>query len=348
MRILIATTQLPLVWGGAEFHAEGLAGALSAAGHHVDIVRVPYSSRSPQQVYSAVQFCLELDLDACALTKVDRVIGLKFPAYLVPHSEKVQWILHQHRRFYDLWEDFSSRIPDDSPWIQVREAVHRWDTEFIPLSRSVFVNSLNVANRLRRYNRIESVPLYHPPPSANKFYCGAAEEFFLFPSRIARWKRHDLLLEALSMTKRPVKVLFVGKGDRIEYESAVKQRCHYYKVDDRCRWLGWVTEEEKIDLYARCLAVLYPPYDEDLGYVTLEAMLAAKSVITCTDSGGPLEFIENEKSGLVCYPTPEDLALAMDRLWEERALAKALGRTARKKYLDLNLNWSSVVDALLQ
>ena len=39
------------------------------------------------------------------------------------------------------------------------------------------------------------------------------------------------------------------------------------------------------------LGVIFPPLDEDYGYVTLEAMLAAKPVITCTDSGGPLEFV---------------------------------------------------------
>ncbi len=41
MRIIIATTQLPLVQGGAEFQAEGLAAALVAAGHDVDTVRIP-------------------------------------------------------------------------------------------------------------------------------------------------------------------------------------------------------------------------------------------------------------------------------------------------------------------
>ena len=46
-----------------------------------------------------------------------------------------------------------------------------------------------------------------------------------------------------------------------------------------------------IDLYAGALAVAYPPYDEDFGYVTLEAFLARKPVVTCVDSGGPNEFV---------------------------------------------------------
>ena len=347
MRILITTTQLPFVWGGAEFHAEGLAGALNAAGHQVDIARIPYNTRTPEQIKSATEFCLGLNVNHCSRTRVDRVIGLKFPAYLVPHDEKILWILHQHRKLYDLWDRFAARLEEDSPWIQIREEIHRLDTESIPRSRAVFVNSINVANRLKRYNGIESIPLYHPPPSAERLHNGTAEDYFLFPSRISDNKRHELILEALSKTKKPVRVVFVGVGDSIEYEIAVKQRCDDYKVHERCKWLGWVTEDEKIELYARCLAVIYPPYDEDLGYVTLEAMLASKAVITCTDSGGPLEFIEHEQSGLICSPTPEDLAAALDRLWEERSLARAMGEVGRKRYLDLGLSWPSVVSRLL-
>jgi glycosyltransferase involved in cell wall biosynthesis len=347
MRILIATTQLPFVWGGAEFHAESLADALRAAGHHVDIAKIPYNTQTPEQIEVATRFCLGLDVRYSSRSKIDRVIGLKFPAYLVPHDEKVLWILHQHRKFYDLWDKFSAQLESTSPWVQLREAIHRWDAEGIPKARAVFANSFNVADRLRRYNGIDSTPLYHPPPSAETFHCDHAEDYILFPSRIANCKRHDLVLEALSKTERPVKVVFVGKGDGIEYENAVKRLSHDFQVHDRCTWLGWVTEEEKIDLYARCLAVLYPPYDEDLGYVTLESMLASKAVLTCTDSGGPLEFVENEKSGLICSPTPEGLAAAMDRLWEERTLARDLGEAGRKRYLDLDLTWSSVVARLL-
>ncbi len=347
MRILIATTQLPLVKGGAELHTEGLAEALCMAGHRVDVVKIPFISRTPQQVIAAIKFCLRLDLSSCSGTKVDRVIGLKFPAYLMPHSEKVQWVLHQCRKLYDLW-DRSTRISADPEWIQVRQMVHRLDTELIPKARALYSNSLNVSNRLRRYNGIESTPLYHPPPSADKFHCESPEEFFLFPSRIVDHKRHELVLEAMSKTKHPVKVVFIGVGDNVEYSMFIEQRGHEYKVHDRCRWLGWVSEEEKVRLYARCLGVLYPPYDEDLGYVTLESMLASKPVITCADSGGPLEFVNHEESGLICNPTPEDLALAMDMLWEERTLAESMGRAGRKTYLDLNLSWSSVVGALLR
>ena len=49
----------------------------------------------------------------------------------------------------------------------------------------------------------------------------------------------------------------------------------------------YISDEEKLRLYANCLGVIYPPLDEDYGYITLEAMLAQKPVVTTRDAGGP-------------------------------------------------------------
>ena len=45
--------------------------------------------------------------------------------------------------------------------------------------------------------------------------------------------------------------------------------------------------------------MVYAPYDEDYGYVTLQAFLAGKPVITTTDAGGVLEWVEDGVTGLV-------------------------------------------------
>src|SRR6185503_3778612 len=101
---------------------------------------------------------------------------------------------------------------------------------------------------------------------------------------------------------------------------------------DRVAWLGQVSEESKRDLYARARAIIYPPIDEDYGYVTLEAMLAAKPVITCTDSGGPLEFVRDGQTGLIAGPTPEELSAAMDQLWQQSGQAREMGAAGRVLY----------------
>ena len=115
----------------------------------------------------------------------------------------------------------------------------------------------------------------------------------------------------------------------------------------RAHWLGEISEDEKIEQYARAAGVLYPPLDEDYGYVTLEAMLAAKPVITCRDSGGPLEFVVSGETGFVTEPSAAGLAEAMDRLWENRACAQRLGQAARERYAGLRISWQNVVERLL-
>ena len=56
-------------------------------------------------------------------------------------------------------------------------------------------------------------------------------------------------------------------------------------------------DERLIELYANALAVVYAPIDEDYGYVTLQAFLAGKPVITSSDSGGVLEWVEDGVTG---------------------------------------------------
>jgi glycosyltransferase involved in cell wall biosynthesis len=119
-------------------------------------------------------------------------------------------------------------------------------------------------------------------------------------------------------------------------------------VSPRVEWAGFLTETEKRDAYARALAVLFPPLDEDYGYVTLEAMLASKAVVSCSDSGGPLEFLVHEQTGIVTAPKPKQLGVALDLLWQDRALARQLGQNGRRHYEQMGLSWSNVVRSLLE
>jgi glycosyltransferase involved in cell wall biosynthesis len=101
------------------------------------------------------------------------------------------------------------------------------------------------------------------------------------------------------------------------------------------------------ELYARSLGVVYPPLDEDYGYVTLEAMLSRKPVITCSDSGGPLEFVVNRQTGLVAEPAVESLAAAMDEIWGARNAARQWGEAGRQLYEDMRIEWPYVLERLL-
>jgi glycosyltransferase involved in cell wall biosynthesis len=347
VRIVIATVQIPFVTGGAESHGAGLRAALIREGHEAEIVTVPFNPAVPERIADQMLACRLLDLTEIHGTRVDRLIGLKFPAYLIPHPNKVVWVLHQHRAAYDLWDYPFEDLSMSPRGLIVREAIRRGD-QLLAEAHAVFANSKNIANRLGHFCGINATPLYHPPPYADNFFCAdGTGDYFFFPSRLSASKRQSLVLEALALTREKVKVRFAGVADSAEYGKRLRQLASKLGVEARVEWQGYITEEEKRENYARALGVIFPPVDEDYGYITLEAMLSSKAVVTCDDSGGPLEFVSHRKTGLVTKPTPATLAEALDELWQDRNLAAKLGRTGRETYERLGLSWSEVVKKLL-
>ena len=100
-----------------------------------------------------------------------------------------------------------------------------------------------------------------------------------------------------------------------------------------------------IELYRDALAVVYPPFDEDFGYVTLEAFLARKPVVTAIDSGGPNEFVVDGVNGFVCAPEPAALADAINRLAADRRRAAAIGDAGYERAAQVT--WDGVIEKLV-
>jgi glycosyltransferase involved in cell wall biosynthesis len=347
MRILLATTQVPFVRGGAEVLAEGLRDALVARGHQAEIVAIPFKWYPPERILDSLLACRLLDLSEVCGIRTDLLIGLKFPAYCIPHPAKALWIVHQHRSAYDMWAHPMSDLHLYPEGAQVREAIQQADRKLIPEARVIATISRNVSRRLQRYCGIASQPLYNPPAGAGLFHSDGADDYLFFPSRLNRSKRQDLVLQALALTGEPVAVCFAGAVEEPAYERELRELARGLGLAERVRWLGAISEEEKVERYARALGVLFTPFDEDYGYVTLEAMLSSKPAIACTDSGGPLEFIEPGVTGLLADPTAASLAEAMDRLWANRAEARHMGEAARERYDAMGISWDHVVAGLL-
>ncbi len=342
--ILICTTQVPFTTGGAESHVEGLRHALVAAGYKAEIVALPFKWYPPTEIMRGAMAWRMLDLSAANGQPVDLVIGMKFPAYLVDHERKVLWILHQHRAAYNLWGtpfDDLSTFPEG---VRIREWIRHCDERFIPEARKVFANSNAVAERLKRYNKIESETLYHPPPLADHLRPGEQGDYIFYPSRLEPQKRQELLIEAMRLVQSPVKLILAGgSAEAKHYEGLIKT----HRVDDRITMRGFVTNGELIELYANSLGVCYLPFDEDYGYVTLEAMLSGKPVVVPSDGGGAAELVEHGQTGLVAEADPQAIADCLDSLYEDRPQAHRMGKRGLEKMEALNLSWEVVVEKLI-
>ena len=339
MRIAIATVQVPFQTGGAFLLAKHLEAALVNAGHHATQITAPFRFQPDAQIERSMSQWQSEDFTDLNFVEPELVIPLSFPAWGLRHPNKRAWVLHQHRAAYELFDAAAMSGA-------TRENIHRYDRESLRQCKSVFTISKRVTERLAQSARIVSTPLLHPPPYADLYYQSDEEAlpYIFFPSRIESLKRQTMAVEAMQHVRDGVFLLIAGTGGQF---GPLQERTAALNLHHKVRLLGEISEAEKRAYYARCTAVLFPPLDEDYGYVTLEAMLAAKPVITCTDSGGPLEFVAPERTGLVVSPDAHQIALAIERLTTRPRWSVELGQAGYAHYQGLELNWDNVISSLL-
>lgn len=344
MRIAIATVQVPLISGGAEVLSKGLAAALQAHGHQAELVTLPFRFAPESEIRRAMTDWAAQDFNTFDVGRLDRVICLKFPSYYLQHPAKVVWLLHQHRAVYELFDTPYGASSRDALARKLRDDIQHQDSAALSDCHRVFTIAQRVSQRLHQYNGVASEALYHPPQSAAHFYCGEQLPYIFFPSRLEALKRQELLIRAMALVRSPVCAIFAGEGGS---QPPLEKLIAALGLHTKVRLLGRVNWDEMLAWYANSLAVFFGPFDEDYGYVTLEAMLAAKPVITCNDSGGPLEFVVNDETGCVVDAQPEAIADAIDRLYADRPRAARLGRAGQARYRQLDISWQHVVNRLL-
>jgi glycosyltransferase involved in cell wall biosynthesis len=348
VRVLIVTAQTPFVRAGAETLTDGLLRACRDAGHDVDVAAIPVRLHPPEKVLDQMVACRLLDVRQFTGDPVDRVIALRFPTYLVGHDAKVLWLLHQHRQATDMWDNPLADVPVDPLGSTIREAILAVDRAELSRIEPRFAISAGVAARLRATTGLDAEVLHPPLPEADRCWSADPEPFVFVPSRITRMKRQWLLIEALARTTSGARLVLGGVPDSVEERDLVAGTIERLDLGDRVELAGAISDEEKRSLYARCAAVPFIPIDEDYGYVTLEAMASAKPVITCADSGGPLDFVVDGHTGAVVPPDADELARAIDRYVGDLPHAREVGAAGRERLASLDLSWSRTVETLLR
>jgi glycosyltransferase involved in cell wall biosynthesis len=338
MRIAVCRPQVPFVHGGAELVAADLVRELSARGHDVEEVAVPFKWYPGTRVLDQAFIWRLLDLTEADGREIELVIATKFPAYCVRHPNKVAWVLHQFRQAYDYDRTELGQFSEAPEDRATRAAVERLDRVALGEARRVFATSRNVADRLRASTGIQPELLPHPP-QALPYHTAEPERYVLSVNRLDRAKRIDLLIAAAKASPE-LRIVIAGEGpDRARLEGLARE------VNGRIEFAGRVDDVRLADLYARCLAVYYAPVDEDFGMVPYEAFLSEKPVVTTTDAGGPLEIVRDHETGVVVAPEPAELARACAYLAAHADEAKAWGRAG--KAVAERVTWDVCIDALL-
>ena len=338
MDVLVCATQVPFMRGGLELMVENLVDAFRAAGHRSEAVLVPAAWDKDRLLDAALAWRM-VPLDA------DVVVAVNFPAYFARHPRKVLWLAHQHRAAYDAlgqpWSDFG--LDDQS--LEAHRQLVDWDTRALGEALARFTISDVVAARMERYCGLPATALYQPPPLADRLkprVRGTHGTHVLCPTRLEANKRPGLFVDAVASMRTALPAVLAGRGSLSDELAASIARLG---LGDRLRLPGFVSDDELVELYRDAAAVVYAPYDEDYGFVTLQAFLAGVPVVTTDDSGGVLEWVEHEVTGLVTDGTPEAMGAALDRLVDDPELAARLGAAGRERVA--SLSWDHVVTTLL-
>ena len=345
LRIVVCHAQVPFEHGGTEILAESLVEQLRQRGHLVDLVHAPQSWATHEQILANYLIWRLTNLDTTQDGQpIDRVIALKVPSYAVRHKHKVTWLIQQFRQCYDLYGTPYSGLTDSPEDQELRATIRRMDTRTINESKHVFAISQNVANRLHNFNGLTAEVLYPPPSMEGRYYNDSYGDYVLSVSRLDPLKRVDLLVRAMSRTRSDVRCLIVGRGPE---QRRLQELVRKHGLADRIEFLGFVANADLIELYANALALFYAPIDEDYGLVTIEAMKSDKPVITAKDSGGVLEFVEQDTTGAIFDPDDIDgLASAIDRLAGDHGLARRLGEQGRERVA--GITWDATINRLLE
>ena len=344
-RVAVVTSTPLFVEGGHLVIARALVQALRDEGHQAQLVLTPQNRFGRQGAAYLSTWLTDVGVGVDNRA-IDQVISTRYPSYAIRHPNHVCWLNHTMREYYDQWDAFSAplkwkgRIKEQAR----RQLIHTADRWLLTRNvRRVFAQSRAVQARLERWGGIPSDILY-PPPQQRAYRSESYGDYIFAVSRLTPLKRLSLLIEALANPEAAgIRCIIAGEGEEhASLEHAIVTR----GLASRVKLIGRIDDHQMLEHLARCRAVCFPTYDEDYGFVTVEAFASRKAVITCTDSGGPAELVVDNVTGKVCAPRPETLAVALRELMEDQHAAERLGQAGLEQVSQMT--WSNAVQRLLQ
>ncbi len=345
MKILVLNNAAPFIRGGAEELADHLVRRLGLVrGIECELLRIPFQWNPADRLIEEIVLHRNL-----RLTNVDRVIALKFPAYLVPHKRKTLWLLHQFRQAYDLYREGHTHIGFDAAGQKLVNAIRNADDQCFSESERIYVNSPVTQKRLKTFNDFDSEVIYPPLNDPELLGATGYGDFIFAGGRMSPSKRQHLLVEAMAQVPPGLRLIVAGPPDTPDYARELEQLVQRLDLQDRVELrFGFRPRSEIAALANEALACAYLPVDEDsLGYVTMEAFAASKAVVTTNDSGGLLEIVLDRETGRVVPPEVGPLAAALADLWSDRAETERMGKAAQALMASRELTWDDTIRKLL-
>lgn len=373
---IIAPSPVPFGVGGAEKLWWGMQEYINKqTTDQCELIKIPTKENSFWDLIYSYHKFYTLDL-----THFDMVISTKYPAWMIQHPNHHIYLQHCLRGLYDTYHfsalplNFSSSHPKVNQVIEllqnetttikqlfdslfelradksvpnetyafpapfIRQIIHFLDNKTMQSVTHFSAISQTVINREEYFPKNTTVQkVYHPSNLTN--LKNNSYEYFFTASRLDGAKRIQMIIEAYMKSHTTIPLKVAGSGP---LEHSLKELA---KHDKRIEFLGFISDEDLELHYSKAYAVLFVPYDEDYGLITIEAAMCEKPILTFTDTGGVVEFVKDNVTGLVCEPNITKLAKNIDYIAQNPELCKSMGKEVKKAVQ--NITWKNTIEALL-
>jgi glycosyltransferase involved in cell wall biosynthesis len=324
--------------GGAEIHLHEIFGRLAAKGHQVrllcggwpgcparaqldgiDVYRVGHRHSFPFLVHRAYDAAHAGWADI--LVEDINKVPLYTPRWHAAHTAALVPHLFGSTAFQELSAPLAAAV-----WLAERPLGRAYaDIPFEAISEST---ADDLAHRgIPRgsvtviYPGIDTVA-YTPSAGAR-----SPTPVFAYLGRLKKYKGVHLVIRAFAAMAIPGAVLEIaGAGD---YRANLEALARSLDLGERVRFLGRISEEDKLALLRRAWALVFASPKEGWGITNLEAAACATPVVA-SNSPGIRESVRNGETGfLVPHGDVVAMADAMCRIASSRELVVTLGQAAR-------------------
>ncbi len=173
---------------------------------------------------------------------------------------------------------------------------------------------------------------------------GSFMHYFLYPSRFAYYKRHDLAIEAFKIFRKrnggDFKLVLAGglsEKNKKYFDSIKTLAGNGNDIEIRTN----VSDEEIRSLYKNCYCVLFCGMNEDWGMIPIEAGLYKKPVISVAE-GGPLESVIDGETGFLVPARPWPLAMALENIVKDDKGVRMMGEENFRNVI--RFEWKKFID----
>jgi len=220
---------------------------------------------------------------------------------------------------------FVKQIYQSAMRLHYQSATSRVD-DFLPTSEII-------GRELETYHDRKHTAVMYPPVETNNFYHGSSEDYLLYVGRLEERKRVDQIVEAINGTDYRLEVAGTGEEE---------QRLRGL-ADENVTFHGFVSEERKVELLARCRALVFNSEREPFGIVPVEAFASGKPVVGVNEGFTALQ-VEDGVNGVAYDRGVESLRDAVDRAFATEWDPDRIQRTAEPYDVEsFTQRWREVV-----